>query len=64
MQKQFRVSEAADLLNVHTAHLYRLIRDGQVSVSGKHPLRISRNTLRSYIRKQFPAFRFLFPEVQ
>ena len=64
MQKQFRVGEAAKMINVHTAHLYRLIRNGQVPVSGHHPLRISRNTLRSYIKKQFPAFKFLFPEIQ
>ena len=64
MKTKFRVHEAAELLGLHPAHLYRLIRDGQITPKGQHPLYFTKDALRQHIRSRYKSFDYLFPEAQ
>ena len=64
MQKSFRVSEASRILGVHPAHLYRLVRDGQVTPTRRHPLLFDSGTLRRFLRSRYRFLNELFPELQ
>lgn len=63
MQDTFRISDAAEVLDVHPSHLYRLIRAGVLKPKKKHPLSLSRSTLREYIEDRFVFISYLFPEI-
>ena len=64
MQDIFRIPEASKLLGIHPAHLYRLIRSGHVIPKRKHPLSISKSSLRSYLRTRYKFLNELFPKDQ
>jgi predicted DNA-binding transcriptional regulator AlpA len=64
MQDILRIPEASRILGIHPAHLYRLIRSGQVTPKRKHPLSISKSSLRSYLRTRYQFLNELFPELQ
>lgn len=64
MQDIFRIPEASRILGIHPANLYRLIRNGQVIPKRKHPLSISKSSLRRYLRTRYKFLNELFPEAQ
>ena len=64
MQNIFRVSEASRILGVHPAHLYRLVRDGQVTPTRRHPLSFNSVTLRRFLRRRYQFLNELFPEIK
>ena len=62
MKDNFRIREASEILGISKSHLYKMIRNGTLIPKRRHPLLLSRKTLRNFIRSRVSCFDYLFPE--
>ena len=59
MPNQFKIKRVAELLGTRKDHIYRMIRNNQLRLSGTRPYRISLKELKRYMLDQYPVMMFI-----
>ena len=59
MPNQFKIKRVAELLGTRKAHIYRMIRNNQLRLSGTRPYRVSLKELKRYMLDQYPVMMFI-----
>ena len=59
LPSNFRVKRVAELLGTRKDHVYRMIKNKQLRLSGTRPYRVSLNELKRYMLEQYPVTMFI-----
>ena len=59
MPKQFKIKRVAELLGTRKEHVYRMIKNNKLRLSGTKPYRVSLNELKRYMLDQYPVMMFI-----
>ena len=63
MPSNFRVKRVAELLGTRKDHIYRMIKNNQLRLSGTRPYRISLKELHRYMLDQYPVLVFILHDL-
>ena len=59
LPKQFKIKRVAELLGTRREHVYRMIKNNKLRLSGTKPYRVSLNELKRYMLDQYPVMMFI-----
>jgi len=59
LPSNFRVKRVAELLGTRKDHVYRMIKNNQLRLSGTRPYRVSLKELKRYMLEQYPVMMFI-----
>ena len=59
LPKQFKIKRVAELLGTRKEHVYRMIKNNKLRLSGTKPYRVSLNELKRYMLDQYPVMMFI-----
>ena len=59
MPSQFKIKRVAELLGTRKDHVYRMIKNNKLRLSGTRPYRISLKELKRYMLDQYPVMMFI-----
>ena len=62
MQRFYRVPVAAKLLGLNVSALYKLIRNGEISVKHKHPITLTTQSMFKFLESRHPGLRQICKE--
>ena len=57
MQRFYRVPVAAKLLGLNVSALYKLIRNGEISIKHKHPMTLTKQSMFKFLERRHPGLR-------
>ena len=63
LPRQFKVKKVAELLGTRKDHIYRMVKNNKLRLSGTRPYRISLNELHRYMLDQYPVLVFLLHDL-
>jgi len=59
LPSNFRIKRVAELLGTRKDHIYRMIKNNQLRLSGTRPYRVSLKELKRYMLDQYPVMVFI-----